>query len=146
MLDQESFKHLVADQIGIDLNYYNITLTNLGDTIYRIDLSIGNYNANTVVPVLNADQARNVAVCFSKCIKKWESEVEEQQKRNCRFEKIDQILEKYGFTEVDLNRKKVKVFFHGKVAVMESWKASKLAAELTVIDPYLRLIVQDAEE
>lgn len=139
MLDQESFKNLVADQISIDLNYYNITLTNLGDTVYRIDLSIGKYNANTVVPVLNADQARNVAVCFSKCIKKWESDVEE-------FEKIDQILEKYGFTEVELNRKKVKVWFKGKTAVMESWKASRLAAELNAINPYLRLIVQDAEE
>lgn len=139
MLDQESFKHLVADQISIDLNYYNITLTNLGNTVYRIDLSIGKYNANTVVPVLNADQARNVAICFSKCIKKWESDVEE-------FEKIDQILEKYGFTEVELNRKKVKVWFKGKTAVMESWKASRLAAELNAINPYLRLIVQDAEE
>lgn len=63
------------------------------------------------------------------------------------FDKIDQILEKYGLRqEVELNRKKVRVFFNGKTAVMESWKASKLAFELNEINPYLRLIVQDAEE
>lgn len=63
------------------------------------------------------------------------------------FDKIDQILEKYGLREeVELNRKKVRVFFNGKTAVMESWKASKLAAELSEISPLLRLIVQDAED
>lgn len=63
------------------------------------------------------------------------------------FDKIDQILEKYGLRqEVELNRKKVRVFFNGKTAVMESWKASKLACELNEINPHLRLIVQDAEE
>lgn len=63
------------------------------------------------------------------------------------MDKIDQILDKYGFKpEVELNRKKVKVFFNGKTAVMESWKAGKLAAELTAINPHVRLIVQDVEE
>lgn len=62
-------------------------------------------------------------------------------------EQIDKILEKYGLTqEVDVNRKKVKVFFNGKTAVMESWKAARLHAELTAINPYLRLIVQDVED
>lgn len=88
--DTEGFKHLVAYEIGIDLNdtAYNITLTKLGDTIYRIDLSIGKYHANTVVPVLSTEQARNVAVCFSNCIKKWESEVEELQKRDSCFKQF----------------------------------------------------------
>lgn len=64
------------------------------------------------------------------------------------FDKIDQILDKYGLKqeEVELNRKKVKVWFKGKTAVMEYWKASRLAAELNAINPYLRLIVQDVEE
>jgi hypothetical protein len=63
------------------------------------------------------------------------------------YEQIDQILKKYGLTqEVELNRKKVKVFFNGKSAVMEYWKACKLEAELTAINPYLRLLVQDVED
>jgi len=65
-----------------------------------------------------------------------------------KYNQIDGILEKYGLKqeEVQLNRKKVKVWFNGKTAVMEYWKAARLEAELNAIDPYLRLIVQDVEE
>lgn len=65
-----------------------------------------------------------------------------------KYNQIDVILDKYGLKqeEPELNRKKVKVWFHGKTAVMEAWKAARLDAELNSIDPYLRLIVQDVEE
>lgn len=64
------------------------------------------------------------------------------------YEQIDNILEKYGLKEEEpvLNRKKVKVWFRGKSAVMETWKAHKLDAELTAINPYFRLLVQDVED
>lgn len=64
-----------------------------------------------------------------------------------KYDQIDKILEKYGLTqEVEPNRKKVRVFFNGKTAVMETWKAHKLDAELTTIDPYLKILVQDVED
>ena len=65
-----------------------------------------------------------------------------------KYEQIDQILEKYGLKEEEpvLNRKKVKVWFRGKSAVLECWKACRLEAELTAIDPYFRLIVQEVED
>lgn len=62
-------------------------------------------------------------------------------------EQIDGILEKYGLTkEEELNCKMVKVWFRGRSAVMESWKAARLHAELTAINPYFRLLVQDVED
>ena len=63
------------------------------------------------------------------------------------FEKIDQILDKYGLTqEVEPTRKKVRVFFHGRTAVMEAWKAWRLDDELSAINPYLKILVQDVKE
>lgn len=63
------------------------------------------------------------------------------------YEQIDGILEKYGLNkEEEPNCKRVKVWFHGRSAVMESWKAARLHAELTAINPYFRLLVQDVED
>lgn len=87
IFDPDGFKQRVADEMGLD-STAPLTVTRLGDTIYRIDLSVGKYHANAVAPALSCEQARYVANGFKACISKWVKQDEEQQNRDRCFERL----------------------------------------------------------
>lgn len=92
IFDPDGFKQRVADEMGLD-STAPLTVTRLGDTMYRVDLIMGKYHANSVALALSCEQARNVANCFKGCIIKWTAEDDMTKK----VDNIASFHEKYGF-------------------------------------------------